>query len=196
MSGEDGGVASSERQSWMVEQIGVRPEDRVLELGHGHGVAASVICAVLAGGSGRYVGIDRSATMTVAAGRRLADHVDAGRIELLTSLVLDATLSGAFDLVVAIHFPPIDRGNPAVELAALAPHVRAGTRLGVGFQPLDAEGVDAVSFGSVVCSRRAGSRWSTSDGPRPMAGPPPWSSPPAADPSRSAVDAATSVLAA
>lgn len=137
-------MPSNERQVWMVEQMDVRPDDSVVELGHGHGVAATAICDRLAAGSGRYVGVDRSATMTAAAGRRLAEHLDAGRALLVTGSVADAALDGSFDLVVAIHFPPIERGDPTAELAALVPRLRVGSRLCVGFQPPSPAGVDVV----------------------------------------------------
>ena len=49
----------SARQTWIVTQLPLRPTDRVLELGCGHGVAATAICDRLQGGT--YHGIDRSA---------------------------------------------------------------------------------------------------------------------------------------
>nr|MDT0661340.1 methyltransferase domain-containing protein [Micromonospora sp. DSM 115978] len=54
-----------------VEVLGVRGGDRVLEIGCGRGVAASIVCAGLVGG--RVLGIDRSAKAIEAARRRNPD---------------------------------------------------------------------------------------------------------------------------
>lgn len=127
----------SDRQGWIVAQLDVASDARVLELGCGHGVAASLLCARL-GPGGRYVGIDRSPKMTGAAARRLAAEIPDGRAVLVTAEVASAPLEGVFDTVLAIHLPVLDRGDPTAELGHLVPHLREHSRLHVGFQPLDA----------------------------------------------------------
>jgi cyclopropane fatty-acyl-phospholipid synthase-like methyltransferase len=57
----------------------IRPEDVVLEIGCGHGVAASFVCERLRGG--HLVAIDRSGTMIAAAVRRNEAHIASGRAE-------------------------------------------------------------------------------------------------------------------
>ena len=50
----------SDRINRFVDAMNVQPNDRILEIGCGHGVAASLICEKLK--AGRYLGMDRSPT--------------------------------------------------------------------------------------------------------------------------------------
>lgn len=58
----------------------IRPDDMVLEIGCGHGVAAGFACEQLQGG-GHLVAIDRSQKMIAAATRRNLAQVESGRAE-------------------------------------------------------------------------------------------------------------------
>jgi ubiquinone/menaquinone biosynthesis C-methylase UbiE len=131
---------ASERLRWAAERLDVRPGDRLLELGCGHGVVVSLVCEKLAGG--HIVALDRSATMTAATARRNRAHVEAGRASVLTAALHEAPLGAArFDTVFGIHFPPLLRGDPGRELATIRRHLEPDGRLLVLFQPLDAAGV-------------------------------------------------------
>jgi SAM-dependent methyltransferase len=127
---------AAERMVWAVETLGVRPDDRLLEIGCGHGVAVSLVCERLAGGS--VLGIDRSAKMIEMAARRNAAHVAAGRAAFQVAALHEADLGDAqFDLVFAIHVPVLLRGDPRRELAIVRSHLAPGGRFALPFQPLD-----------------------------------------------------------
>jgi ubiquinone/menaquinone biosynthesis C-methylase UbiE len=127
---------AAERLVWAVETLGVRPGDRVLEIGCGHGVAVSLVCERLDGGS--VLGIDRSAKMIEMARRRNAVHVAAGRAMFQVAALHEADLGDArFDLAFAIHVPVLLRGDPRRELAIVRAHLVPGGRFALPFQPLD-----------------------------------------------------------
>jgi len=92
----------TERLRAIVEELGVQPEQRVLEIGCGHGVAASLVCERLQGG--RLTAIDRSPKMIAAAARRNAVHVEAGRAEFLVATLEDLDLGERrFDTIFAVR---------------------------------------------------------------------------------------------
>jgi ubiquinone/menaquinone biosynthesis C-methylase UbiE len=90
----------SGRLERLVARLELRPGDRVLEIGCGHGVAATLVCERLA--TGAYTAVDRSPKMIAAAQRRNAEHVAAGRAEFLVGS-LEALELGErrFDVVFA-----------------------------------------------------------------------------------------------
>jgi len=72
---------SSGRLEAIVESLDIRPGDRILEIGCGHGVAATLVCERLV--TGYLTAIDRSRKMITAARSRNAAFVEAGRAEFL-----------------------------------------------------------------------------------------------------------------
>ena len=90
----------SGRLERLVERLALRPGDRVLEIGCGHGVAATLVCERLA--SGVYTAVDRSPKMIAAAERRNAEYVAAGRAEFLV-MALEVLELGErrFDVIFA-----------------------------------------------------------------------------------------------
>ncbi|MPZ90018.1 MAG: methyltransferase domain-containing protein [Actinobacteria bacterium] len=90
----------SERLRAVVEQLNLQPDDRVLEIGCGHGVAATLVCERLQGG--RLTAIDRSSKMIEAARRRNAAHIEAGKAEFIVMSLEDMDLGERrFDKVFA-----------------------------------------------------------------------------------------------
>ena len=92
----------SDRLRAVVEQLGLAPGNRVLEIGCGHGVAATMVCERLDGG--RLTAVDRSPKMIAAARRRNAAHVEAGRAEFLVARLEALDLGDRrFDVIFAVR---------------------------------------------------------------------------------------------
>lgn len=98
----------SERLRSVIDQLDIRPDDRVLEIGCGHGVAATLVCERLEGG--RLTAVDRSAKMIQAAVRRNVAHVEAGRAEFLVADLEDLDLADhRFEKIFAVRVGLFDR---------------------------------------------------------------------------------------
>ncbi len=92
----------SERLRSIVEQLDIGPDDRVLEIGCGHGVAATLVCERLEGG--HLTAVDRSAKMIQAATRRNAAYIEAGKARFLVATFEDLDLGNRrFDKIFAIR---------------------------------------------------------------------------------------------
>jgi SAM-dependent methyltransferase len=117
----------SDRLRRVVDELALRPRDRVLEIGCGHGVAATLVLDRLDGG--RYTAVDRSATMIAAAARRNAAAVAAGTAEFLV-MALEALDLGdrRFDVVFAVRVGLFQR-EPDRAHALVAPHLAPGGRV-------------------------------------------------------------------
>jgi SAM-dependent methyltransferase len=116
-------TAASERQAWAVEVLGVEPSDRVLEVGCGHGVAATLVCERLDGG--RLTAIDRSAKMIEMATRRNEEHVAEGRAVFETVALERADFGEErFDKVFGVHVADLWRSDEA--LAVVRRHLAPG----------------------------------------------------------------------
>ena len=90
----------SDRLRAIVDGLGLRPGERVLEIGCGHGVAATFICEAGA----RLTAVDRSPKMIAAAARRNAAYVEAGRAEFLVGSLEALELGDRrFDKVLAVR---------------------------------------------------------------------------------------------
>ncbi|HEX2232787.1 MAG TPA: class I SAM-dependent methyltransferase [Thermoleophilaceae bacterium] len=108
----------SERLTAVVDQLQIEPDDQVLEIGCGHGIAATMVCERLEGG--HLTAIDRSPKMIDAASRRNAACIEAGKAEFLVAELEELDLGKRrFDKIFAVrvglfHREP-DRARGLVE---------------------------------------------------------------------------------
>jgi ubiquinone/menaquinone biosynthesis C-methylase UbiE len=123
----------SDRLRAVVEQLDVQPDDRVLEIGCGHGVAASYVCERLR--SGRLTAVDRSPKMIAAAERRNAAYVEAGRAEFLVAQLEELDLGERrFDKVFAVRVGLFHR-EPERARAIVERYLAPGGRILTVFDP-------------------------------------------------------------
>jgi cyclopropane fatty-acyl-phospholipid synthase-like methyltransferase len=108
----------------------IRPGDRILEIGCGHGLAATFICEKLT--TGRLVAIDRSKKMVDAAIRRNRQYVDSGTAEFRHADVLDFDPGRTrFDKILAVRVALFHRDDAASQARS---HIKAWlTRTGRTF---------------------------------------------------------------
>ena len=98
----------SDRLRSIVEQMNIHPNDRVLEIGCGQGVAATFVCERLEGG--HLTAVDRSRKMIAAATGRNAEYVECGRAEFLVATLEDLDLGDhRFDKIFAVRVGLFDR---------------------------------------------------------------------------------------
>lgn len=117
----------SERLRNIVEDLRIGPDDRVLEIGCGHGVAATLICERL--DSGHYTAIDRSAKMITAAMKRNRRFVEEGRAEFLVGRMETLDLGARrFDLIFAVRVGAFHREPERAE-KMVAPWLAPGGRI-------------------------------------------------------------------
>jgi SAM-dependent methyltransferase len=111
---------ASDRLAWAVEVLDVAPEDRILEVGCGHGVAVSLVCERL--GAGRITALDRSPKMIETAQKRNAPNAE--KVRFITASLEAANLGAeAYDKVFAVHFAALHKPGTALEVVhrALVP---------------------------------------------------------------------------
>ncbi|MGH9903757.1 MAG: SAM-dependent methyltransferase, partial [Pyrinomonadaceae bacterium] len=91
-----------ERLTQAVGLLGVSPDDHVLEIGCGRGVAVALVCDRLVGGS--ITAIDRSEKMIKAATERNTHHVAAGKAAFERVALADAKFEDRhFDKIFAVN---------------------------------------------------------------------------------------------
>lgn len=87
---------------WSIGLLGLRPAERVLELGFGAGRGLALALERVP--AGHVTGVDRSATMVRAAARRNRAALREGRLALLRGDLASLPVAGPrFDAIVTIH---------------------------------------------------------------------------------------------
>lgn len=126
---------ASERHQWTVNALDIQPDDRLLEIGCGHGVALSLICQKLTSGS--IIAIDRSAKVAAMAQKRNAAHITSGKAAILPQSLLATDFAGRrFDKAFASHVGVFWQ-DPTPELAVIRDLLLPEGRFYLVFQPLD-----------------------------------------------------------
>ncbi len=117
----------SDRLRSIVERMRIQADDRVLEIGCGHGVAASFVCERLR--TGRLVAIDKSKKMITAATRRNRQHVEAGKAEFHVVDVLTFDPGRRrFDKIFAVRVGLFHR-DPSLARRILEPWLAPGGKI-------------------------------------------------------------------
>ncbi len=104
---------ASKRLRWAVEVLEVAPDDRILEVGCGHGVAVSLVCDRLDGG--RITAVDRSSKMIEAAKRRNRAHARKARF-VAASLAQADLGEEIYDKVFAVHVAALQRPGRELDI--------------------------------------------------------------------------------
>jgi trans-aconitate methyltransferase len=118
------GRTPSARLMWALSVVDPAPEERLVELGCGPGVAAGLVCERLT--TGHLTAVDRSATAVARAAARNGDHIAAGRLSVVRSEVAALTLPPAsatkvFCVNVNVFWTRAPDRELAVLRAVLAP---------------------------------------------------------------------------
>ena len=135
--------SNRKRNLWAVELLDVQPEDRVLELGFGPGVAIEALAARAS--RGLVCGVDHSDVMVRQATRRNRAAVRAGRVKLRLGSATDLpNYAAPFDKVLAVN-SLMFWDDPVQRLRDLRSRLRAGGRIAIVYQPRGPEASGEVA---------------------------------------------------
>jgi ubiquinone/menaquinone biosynthesis C-methylase UbiE len=118
---------NAKTNDWVIEICGIRPAERILELGYGPGYAVEKIAPGL--DSGKIFGIDFSTLMHKRASRRNRTQIKAGKAELFTGHVDRMPFENhQFDLVFGVNIVYFWT-EPEKELGEILRVLKPGGRL-------------------------------------------------------------------
>ena len=121
------------RNLWTLDLLELGPEDRVLEVGFGPGVALREKARRVP--SGLVVGVDHSEAMLTQASRRNSKAILAGHVRLLLGRVEELPQEiGDFDKIYAVNVVQFWRDAPEM-IARLGKRLRRGGGIAITYQP-------------------------------------------------------------
>lgn len=128
---------AAERIVWAVEKLAVQPNEHILEIGCGHGVAVSLVCEKLH--SGTITAIDRSQTMIEMAQRRNRPYIEAGKASFHCTTLERAEFGDQrFDKLFAIRVNFFIQ-QPDLQLPKIRSLLAPGGALYLFFDPPNAD---------------------------------------------------------
>ena len=131
------------RNAWAVSLLEVRPEHRVLEIGFGPGLAILELSRIAH--EGRVCGIDHSDLMLRQAGKRNADGIRKGLVDLrLGSVAALPSFDAPFDRILAVN-AVLFWDEPDARLRDLRRLLRPGGLIALAHQPRDPGATDETS---------------------------------------------------
>jgi len=124
-----------ERNRWVAEILRPSPDARILEIGHGPGLAIAELWTVIEPGSGTIDGVDVSSLMSRDAARRNRTGVASGRVRFRVGDAqrLPAELSG-YDLIYGVN-ASMFWDDQAATIADLAERLVPGGQLVLAYMP-------------------------------------------------------------
>jgi ubiquinone/menaquinone biosynthesis C-methylase UbiE len=125
--------SNRKRSAWAVSLLDVRPDDRVLEIGFGPGLAILELSRIAT--EGYVCGIDHSELMVRQATRRNADGIRRGVVDLrLASVDALPAFDSPFDKILAVNAMLL-WSEPDARLEKLRHLLRPGGLIAVAHQP-------------------------------------------------------------
>lgn len=126
-------ASNIERNHWTIALLDVAPDDLILEIGFGPGIAIEELAQIIS--TGKIFGIDHSNTMLKQASKRNRDAIDDKRV-LLSLLSVDeiGKLNQKFDKILsanAVQFWP----DPLVSFHHLYDALKFGGTIATTFMP-------------------------------------------------------------
>ena len=125
--------SNRKRNAWVVSLLDVRPDDRVLEIGFGPGLAILQLSRIAR--EGHVCGIDHSELMLRQAMRRNADGIRRGVVDLrLASVDALPAFDAPFDKILAVN-AMLFWTEPHARLQSLRDLLRPGGLIAIAHQP-------------------------------------------------------------